>query len=221
MVERSRSLVCASCDLPFMTKTMGRPPKFCSVKCRRAAEAARVARYYAARRVAWDKTCPTCTRTFTTTKSFKKFCSAECRLGEVKDYETECKYCHQVGFRYRRSTCPDCAASHLRARRTADNHLRRRLFVAGEQFDPLEIFDRDGWVCQICDESVDPAMKFPSPDSASLDHVTPISLGGDHTRSNARLAHLGCNMRRGNRVEPTEAPRAEAASWQSREAQAS
>jgi 5-methylcytosine-specific restriction endonuclease McrA len=36
--------------------------------------------------------------------------------------------------------------------------------------------------------------------SATLDHVVPISVGGEHTRENVRCAHLRCNARRGNRV---------------------
>lgn len=32
--------------------------------------------------------------------------------------------------------------------------------------------------------------------SASLDHVVPLSKGGDHTRSNSVVAHLICNIRK-------------------------
>jgi 5-methylcytosine-specific restriction endonuclease McrA len=37
--------------------------------------------------------------------------------------------------------------------------------------------------------------------SASLDHIIPISKDPDgHRRANVRLAHLRCNIKRGNRV---------------------
>ncbi|WP_423797180.1 HNH endonuclease [Mycobacteroides abscessus] len=35
--------------------------------------------------------------------------------------------------------------------------------------------------------------------SASLDHVVPMSLGGDHLSTNVQCAHLKCNMDKGAR----------------------
>lgn len=78
----------------------------------------------------------------------------------------------------------------------------KRLLANGpvEHFLDREIFERDEWTCGICSGSVDQSLAWPDGGSASLDHVNPISLGGTHTRDNVRLAHLGCNIRRGNRV---------------------
>lgn len=69
-----------------------------------------------------------------------------------------------------------------------------------EPFDRNEIFDRDSWVCGLCDEAIDPSLTWPAPGSVSLDHVIPVSLGGPHTRDNVQAAHLGCNVIKGNRV---------------------
>jgi 5-methylcytosine-specific restriction endonuclease McrA len=33
----------------------------------------------------------------------------------------------------------------------------------------------------------------------SLDHIVPVSLGGTHTWANVQLAHLRCNVSKGNR----------------------
>ena len=85
-------------------------------------------------------------------------------------------------------------------RRAADH--RRRVRLAGgrsERFLNEDIFERDAWVCGICGESVDRGLVHPDPASPSLDHIVPISLGGDHVRSNVRLAHLSCNVKRGAR----------------------
>ncbi len=65
-----------------------------------------------------------------------------------------------------------------------------------EQFDPHEVFDRDGWFCQLCGEEVDAFLLYPNGRSASLDHVRPVSHGGDHTQENTQLAHLECNLRK-------------------------
>ena len=65
----------------------------------------------------------------------------------------------------------------------------------------VEVFERDGWVCQLCGERVDPLLKGPDPLAASLDHIVPVSLGGDHLPENCQLAHLGCNSSKGARWE--------------------
>jgi len=81
---------------------------------------------------------------------------------------------------------------------------RRRAWKLGaetEKFTTAEIFERDGWCCGICSKPVDPTLAYPDRLSASLDHIVPLSLGGAHTRANTRLAHLWCNVSRGNRVD--------------------
>ena len=83
-------------------------------------------------------------------------------------------------------------------RRAAKTRYHRLLASAkSEPYTRQEIFARDGWVCGICDEPVDPDLRAPDPKSASIDHVVPLSLGGDDTPANVRLAHLGCNVSRG------------------------
>ena len=70
-----------------------------------------------------------------------------------------------------------------------------------ESFDYREIYERDGWVCGICDEPVDRALAWPNPLSVSLDHIVPVSQGGAHSRENAQCAHLSCNVRKGDSLE--------------------
>jgi 5-methylcytosine-specific restriction endonuclease McrA len=59
------------------------------------------------------------------------------------------------------------------------------------------VFDRDGWVCQICFGIVDDARQYPDPMSPSMDHIVPLIRGGRHTYSNVQLAHLQCNEIKG------------------------
>lgn len=93
------------------------------------------------------------------------------------------------------------AAGYTQAKRERD-HLRRarRAGATVEVFSHLEVFERDGWVCGICDQEVDRELAYPDPASVSLDHVVPLSLGGEHSRANTRPAHLRCNVLRGNRA---------------------
>lgn len=70
----------------------------------------------------------------------------------------------------------------------------RKRNVTVEKFLVKEIFERDGWTCQLCKQKVDKKLKWPNPLSKSLDHIMPLSLGGPHSRANVHLAHLKCNM---------------------------
>lgn len=87
-------------------------------------------------------------------------------------------------------------------RKRADVQLRRARIAGGivEKFLDVEIFERDGWICQLCFEPIDPTLKDRHPRMASLDHIKPISKGGNHTRDNAQATHLRCNQSKNNRV---------------------
>ena len=60
-----------------------------------------------------------------------------------------------------------------------------------ETLDRRYIYDRDGERCHICGERVVLGI------DATLDHLVPLSKGGNHTADNVRLAHRSCNSRRG------------------------
>ena len=75
----------------------------------------------------------------------------------------------------------------------AEKQRRRAVRLRGgrvEKIDPWFIYTRDGGRCHICHKRV--AKK-----EMSLDHLIPVSKGGDHIAVNIRLAHLSCNIRRG------------------------
>lgn len=93
---------------------------------------------------------------------------------------------------------PEAKAKRLR-KSTAMRRARIRK-ASREPVDRDVVAERDGWVCGICTAPVDAGRAYPDPMSASLDHIEPLSLGGDHTYANTRLAHLTCNTRRSNRV---------------------
>ena len=62
---------------------------------------------------------------------------------------------------------------------------------------PAEVYARDGGRCHICAEPV-------PRDQASLDHLVPISAGGEHSMANVSLAHRACNSRRGPGRTPAQ-----------------
>jgi HNH endonuclease len=71
-----------------------------------------------------------------------------------------------------------------------------------------QILERDSWECQIpgCQLGPIPLLAaWPDPLSPSVDHIMPLSLGGDDVQGNKRAAHLACNVQRGNRMHPDDA----------------
>ena len=62
-------------------------------------------------------------------------------------------------------------------------------------------YERDNWICQLCNRPINPNLKHPHLRSVSLDHILPLSKGGMHTRSNVQSAHWICNVRKSNNIE--------------------
>lgn len=77
-------------------------------------------------------------------------------------------------------------------RRDAAKRAREYGVTVVESFDRIEIFERDDWVCRLCGVRC----RQPSPFdlcAATVDHVVPLALGGEHSRANAQTACLSCN----------------------------
>jgi 5-methylcytosine-specific restriction endonuclease McrA len=66
--------------------------------------------------------------------------------------------------------------------------LKRGRFV--ERIESLVVLERDDGVCWLCGTDVDPT-------DFTVDHVIPLSKGGEESYANARLAHRSCNSRKG------------------------
>lgn len=113
----------------------------------------------------------------------RKYCSSEC-VAEARKIRKRSNRKNWADYEYRNQS---------------STHKRRAVAygVAYESFDKREIFERDGWICGICDDPVDRAMEYPDPMSVSLDHIIPLSKGGSHTPENVQCAHLDCNLRKG------------------------
>ena len=78
-------------------------------------------------------------------------------------------------------------------------HKRRaqKRGVLYEIFDPQEVFERDGWRCQHCHKKVQWLNKSPhSLLYPNLDHIVPLSKGGEHTRRNTQLLCRECNSKK-------------------------
>jgi 5-methylcytosine-specific restriction endonuclease McrA len=122
---------------------------------------------------------------------------------ELQEYQ-EIKYCFQALLE--KTTWYFEKQEQLRISRSLSNsnnsHKRRirveKTFI--EKVDSMKVFNRDNWICQLCNYPVSKLMDKRLVDIASLDHIIPISKGGEHSYANTQLAHLSCNIRKGNRV---------------------
>ena len=76
----------------------------------------------------------------------------------------------------------------------------------------LSIYERDGWVCQLCGHPIDRDAAPRTRWSASLDHIEPQSaaLVPDNRPTNLRTAHFGCNSSRRHQVRRDARVRARA-----------
>lgn len=92
-----------------------------------------------------------------------------------------------------------------RSWRAANPHKRRdleqsRRARAGSYFvehvDRLIVYEAFGGLCGICGDAVD-RERF------DIDHVVPISRGGEHSYANVQPAHPRCNQSKKNRLRPS------------------
>ena len=73
----------------------------------------------------------------------------------------------------------------------AHRHRAEKLGTASEEIDLWVVAERDRWRCGICGKRV--GRKATGHRSASLDHIVPLSRGGQNLYVNVQLTHLVCN----------------------------
>lgn len=60
-------------------------------------------------------------------------------------------------------------------------------------------------VCELCGEPMDLGLKWNHPDAPTVDHITPLVMGGDAVAlSNLRAAHRRCNSQQGTQLTNPE-----------------
>jgi len=100
-----------------------------------------------------------------------------------------------------RSVCDQCGIHH------GTFKARARLYgVRYEHVDRTAVYARDGWRCQLCGRKTlrrgirNKNTRRLHPRTPSIDHITPMSRGGDHVESNCQCACLSCNVRKHARM---------------------
>ena len=121
-----------------------------------------------------------------------------CRCGVC----TAAKAARSAAFneRYRAENGESYSTAWRRAFREEHGYWPQRTdFISGK--DRKAIYERDGWICQLCGDLTDPTLDHNSDLYPSLDHIIPRSrqLVPDHSAGNLRTAHRICNSKRGAR----------------------
>lgn len=112
----------------------------------------------------------------------------------------------------RRYCSPECKKKARNKRAEARRQLRRSVGAVGiapidgapsarlhiSKAKRLRIYARDDYMCWLCGQRTLREHTAGDMRSPSLDHLTPLSMGGTDDDDNLGVAHLGCNIRRSN-----------------------
>jgi len=97
--------------------------------------------------------------------------------------------------------CKGCAATYDMKRRGERTVHRLTVYRRGDRdIHWRTVGERDGWRCHLCGKKVTAiAGNGVEMGGATVDHILPLTLGGEHVWANVALAHRSCNVSRGNR----------------------
>lgn len=191
---RTHKRTCQWCGQQFSTTWGGATA--CSTQCRSS-----LRRQGQSCPIPW-KQCPTCNDWMVARR--RTYCSEFC-LRVALGYRTlassieygDCQNCGACFIRRAGQAGDYC--SHRCAKRTRNRnrrHIERSTAKTGERITLAGLGDRDGWRCHLCGQAVT-RKTGNKPGSPSMDHLIPLSQGGEHTWHNVALAHRDCNARRG------------------------
>lgn len=182
---------------------------FCSLECRKVGERirnkdrAREAYRAKAAIARQAKQCRICQGPLPFRKSV--ICSPKCqrevwrlayRRLNGSDGPKACTYC---GTMFEQKGTARLCSDECRTASLADFHRAKRARKRNaktETVRTLDVLNRDGWKCGLCGRKINARHKYPHPRSASLDHIVPLSRGGEHSMRNVQASCLECNLKK-------------------------
>ena len=163
---------CVACGGPVRIPRRGAMGNFCSGYCRSvAAQTAKTGH---------SRTCATCGSEYIKEygkAGWRKYCSASCKQEAIRIQ----------GLPHGNN----------------NNHTRRARMRGAiyESVNPLKVFARAKWRCEICGVSTPKRLRGTRHDRApEIDHILPLSQGGPHTYTNVQCTCRLCNNKKGSRA---------------------
>jgi hypothetical protein len=162
-------------------------------------------------RIAFRPGCPICGKHHE--RPVSRFCSDACaRQFQFSTFCVRCG-CSTDSKGYRGSTRRVCNACEVQASREARRKHRRKYGknhrdrarhhgVKYVSFPVRYVYERDGYKCQICSKQVFQKARYRKSDgkihprSPTIDHIVPMSKGGNHEPDNCQTACFMCNSRK-------------------------
>jgi len=71
---------------------------------------------------------------------------------------------------------------------------RRAVYAAGDDINPLVLFELHAWTCYLCRKPINRRLRLPNYWAATVEHLVPLAAGGRHEWSNVVPAHAICNF---------------------------
>lgn len=198
-------LICTYCERQFEHV---RRVKYCSDECRREEDKRNKRMHYVGKR----KTC--CDLCGAELPKYKtRFCCTEHKTrwahiqsGAVSHDDILIKVCVVCGKKFktwksREMTCSKACSIEKHNKRLAGK-------IVDSDITLKKLAERDNQTCKICGQIVDwtdyimrdgyriTGRKYPS-----IDHILPISKGGEHRWGNVQLAHMICNSIKNDKIE--------------------
>ena len=100
--------------------------------------------------------------------------------------------------RYKREYYKTETYKKQRRKSKAVRRAREREAPNIEGFDLNIVLERDGYRCQHCSKKTRPDYKTNHSLYPNVDHIIPLSKGGDHTRKNTQCLCRQCNLEKNN-----------------------
>ena len=131
----------------------------------------------------------------------------------MKDYQPKifiCKVCGkkvitEYGNKRRNICSDDCAKTYklsrkhhsIRHKEKKKRYLKQRdkilKKVTIQQVCYDELYERDKGICKICGMPISINRKINNNWDGTVDHIVPLSCGGEHSNSNCQITHRICN----------------------------
>ena len=208
---------CNRCGKAFRPKSRGGKDgsyKYCSRACANAPhrfvpiELKEASRYM--------ERCRVCGSWFLPAKPGSGVCGDSCRKIEARartlirdklqrdKRAMQCKVCgktflYEYGTKVRAFCSPQCSAEGAKQQHQISKRSRRHAIRIHrvEHVSLLKMLEQQRWTCPLCNQKISKEIKYPDMMAPSIDHIVPVSLGGEHSYANCQAVHLACNIMKG------------------------